>query len=216
MRPILFFLILLLLVPKAASADQERLRTLEKAHHLLQAEYDLASRPRIYFVFDLPARAVRYKARGITLADLTMSRVRVWGDLGGVKLGFLAEKDSFHTPERETVKINLQEGINAAKAPGKQAHHDPPALELSDMPRAFQLRLDDGTRITVRPEPGGFFSRFWMMMEQGFWTLSRPLATVWNFLFDKPHAEVFLSLQARDAQRLYWALADGSACLLVQ
>lgn len=216
-----YSLILLLLVsvlcPAITAADD--LETLEVTNRRLRAEYELASRSQVYFFFDLPAKKVQFKASGLVVAELPVQTVSLWGQLGNEKVRTVAAKHSFFTPEREVLKIPPPEQ-NAKPEAEAEAKSVPKkfelaALELSDMPTSFQLRFDDGLRVSVKPAPEGFFRRIWGALGKWFWHLSRPLISVWNFLHKQTYSEILLTMPPKEAQLLYWAVTDGSSCLLI-
>jgi hypothetical protein len=140
-----------------------------------------------------------------------------WGPVSGDQVRTVAGKYSDKTPERDVLKIPSPEESDKPEAEVKA---DPKkfelaALELSDMPTAFQVRFDDGLLIAVKPAPEEFFPRLWWTLNEGFWYLSRPLVTVWNFLHKRPYSEILLTMPPKDAQLLYWSLTDGSSCLFI-
>jgi len=208
-----------LLCPAIASADD--LEALEITNRRLRAEYELATKSQVYFVFDLTAKKVQFKASGMAVAELPVQALSFWGPVGGDKVRTLAAKHSFRTPEREVLKIPPPEQ-NAKTEPEPKAEvkadskkFELAALELSDMPTSFQLRFDDGLRISVKPAPEGFFHRIWRAIGNGFWHISRPLISVWNYLHKQTYSEILLTMPPKDAQLLYWSLTDGSSCLLI-
>lgn len=217
----LYLLLLLctLLAPAVVGADD--LDTLKSENQRLRAEYELAAKQKLYFVFDLPAKKVQFKASGIAVAELPVQRTTVWGQIGGEdKLRTVAAKRSFVTPKRDTVKIVPPEGT-AAKPETEEPKSEPKkfeleALELSDMPSSFQVRFDDGLLLSVIPDPEGFFTRALSILVKTFWYLSRPLISDWNFIHKKTYTEILLTMPPKDAQLLYWSLADGSSCILIR
>lgn len=218
-----YSLILLLLVsilsPAITAADD--LEALEVTNRRLRAEYELASRSQLYFFFDLPAKKVQFKASGLVVAELPVQTVSLWGQLGGDRIRTVAAKHSFFTPEREVLKIpppeqNAKpEAETKAEAKAEPKKFELAALELSDMPTSFQLRFDDGLRISVKPAPEGFFRRLGGALGKWFWHLSRPLISVWNYLHKQTYSEILLTMPPKDARLLYWAVTDGSSCLLI-
>lgn len=218
-----FTLILLLLCsvlcPEIAAADD--IEALEATNRRLRAEYELASKSQLYFVFDLSAKKVQFKTSGLAIAELPVQKVSFWGQVGGDKVRTVAAKHSFNTPEREVLKIpSPEESAKPEAEPNAEVKADPKkfelaALEISDMPTSFQVRFDDGLLIAVKPAPEEFFRRIWWTINKGFWYLSRPLVTVWNFLHRQHYSEILLTMPPKDAQLLYWSLTEGSSCLLI-
>jgi hypothetical protein len=205
--------------PAIAGADD--LEALEATNRRLRAEYELATKSQLYFVFDLPAKKVQFKASGLTIAELPVQRMDFWGQVGSDKVRTVAAKHSFFTPEREVLKIPPPEqGVKSEAEPKAEVKADPKkfelaALELSDMPTSFQVSFDDGLLISVKPAPEGFFRRLWWALGKGLWHLSRPLLSVWNFLHKQAYTEILLTMPPKDAQLLYWSLTEGSSCILI-
>lgn len=225
MRYVSFLLLFLgtLLAPAVVGADE--LGELESSNLRLRAEYELAAKQQLYFVFDLPAKKVQFKASGISVAELPVQALTIWGQVGNKdKLRTVAAKHSYFTPKRDMVKIEQPE--QSAEPEAKPKTEDEPkaepkkfeleALELSDMPSSFQVRFDDGLLLSVKPAQEGFFPQVWGAIAKGFWYLSRPLISVWNFLHKKTYTEILLTMPSKDAQLIYWSLADGSSCLLIK
>lgn len=216
---LILLLLFSVLCPQIAGADD--LEALEVTNRRLRAEYELATKSQVYFVFDLQAKKVQFKASGMAIAELPVQTVSFWGQVGGDKVRTVAAKHSFNTPEREVLKIPPpEENTKTETEPKAEAKAEPKkfelaALELSDMPTSFQIRFDDGFRLSVKPAPEGFFRRIWRAIGKGFWHLSRPLITIWNFLQNRTYSELLLTLPPKDAQLLYWSLTDGSSCLLI-
>jgi hypothetical protein len=214
---ILFFLLFFCPMLSPATSLADDLSALEAANRRLRAEYELASQSQIYFMFDLEARKVQFKASGLAVAELPVHAVRFWGPVTTDKVRTVASKHSLFTPEREVLKIPSPE--ESAKTDDKPKS-DPKkfelaALELSDMPSSFQLRFDDGLLLTVSPAPEGVLSWLWRTLGKVFWYLSRPLLTLWSTLHKENYTEILLTMPPRDAQLLYWSLTEGASCLLV-
>jgi hypothetical protein len=177
------------------------LAALEEANALLQAEYQLAKKEQLYFFFDLPARQVRIKASGVTLATLPAAQVQQRGQRGQAGLRSLRARQTSSPPQR----VAIDPG--AVKKAGK---FELQALELDDMPDAYRLLLDDGTILTVAPRTEGFWGQLTEMTAQLRWRL----ICKWYSLRGKPYTELRLTLAAPDARRLYWSFQEEMACLI--
>jgi hypothetical protein len=202
-----FILLVLLLAAAAPSLGETLIPEEESVHRLLKAEVELGSQPRVYFVFDLPAGKILVRSSGITVAEMAIAASRVWGRVPEIKIRSVIEKHSLFVPRRENSAPSPREKIEAGK-------FDLKALELEDMPKTFQLLLDDGTRISIRTFRPGFFSRLFQFPTEAFWYLTRPLISDWNFFRGKPYTELLISLQPRDAQQLYWSTDERARCLV--
>lgn len=214
---ILFFLLSLCQTLSPAVSQADDLAALETANRRLRAEYGLASKSQIYFMFDLEERKVQFKASGLAIAELPVHSVQYWGPVATDKVRTVASKHSFFAPEREVLKIPSPDEStdSGAKPKSDPKKFELAALELSDMPSSFRLRFDDGLLISVSPAPEGILSRLWRALGNGFWYLSRPLLTLWSTLHKENHTEIMLTMPSRDAQLLYWSLTEGASCLLV-
>jgi len=219
MRLVLVPLLLLLaLLPAPPStAEEVTLAHLEALNLRLRAEYDLASQKKLYFVFDLPERKIRFKASGVKVAELQLLGINQWGPLGGEGIRSLVAKESFAQPQREVITVGQPKAAgDSDKTADAGKKFELAALELSDMPTSFQLRFDDGTRISVKAAPEGLAQRLGWLLRKPGWLLSRPLISDWNFLRKQSYTELLLTMPAKDAQLLYWSLTDGSNCLLLR
>jgi hypothetical protein len=200
---ILSLLLLLHLVGPALAAD---LAALEGLNRLLQAEYQLAKKDQLYFVFDLPARQVQIKASGVVLAALPIVHVQWQGQPGPEGLRTLSKRLATSPPQRVAIGPQAEE-----KPAGK---FELQALEIDDMPSAYHLRLDDGNVLTVTPVAEGFWGRATATARGFWWWLSRPFISRWYSLRGKPYTEQRLTLAAHDARRLYWSFQEDMPCLI--
>lgn len=215
MRSLLLLLLLCLFLVSPIVAGAGRPATesplaVVAANQLLKAEYDLARKPQIYFVVDLPASRFRFKASGITVTDLTIAGHRLWGPVPAStpKPRTVEQKEALFAPQRQKIEAPK---VTAGK---DERPFKIKALELGDMPTAFRARFDDGTRLSVRAVPEGFMARGWSTVQTGLWYFTRPLISDWHFLFGTAYTELHLTLPARDVQLLYWSLTEGSSCLI--
>jgi len=217
MRAFLLLMLYSLITVFPALAKEATLEQLEAVNLRLRAEYDLASQKKIYFVFDLPARKIAFRASGVTVAELRFGGIRQWGMFKEEGIRSLVNKESLVKPERDIITVGeVKNNEDAAKPAGDGKKLDLAALELADMPTSFQLHLDDGTLISVQSAPSGFSQQLWWQLRKLYWLLSRPLISDWNFLRKKPYTELLLTMPAKDAQLLYWSFTDGSNCLLLR
>ncbi len=206
MRPLLFLLAALILtVGRSAGAEPPTEDDLRRANRLLTAELGLAKETRIYFLFDVPGGAVRFRASGLTVAELPIVRWRLWGLPRDIQPAILADKDSLFEPTRKKIQIPPPDGGTEIKADTEFN-----ALELDDMPVRYRLLLDDGVEIRVVPAAEGLIGRFLEGWRTVGWYLSQPLISNWKFIQGKPYTELVLALQPRDARLLYWSFTAGS------
>jgi hypothetical protein len=220
MRPLLIMLLALLLAGAAVAGDDAA--DLLQTNRLLQAEYDLAKSQKLYFVIDLPARRILFRASGVTLAELPILTLRSWGRPADGITYTLARKTARQEPVREQVLIPPAPGkepdkpaepvIEARKpeAPALQA------LEIADMPTDYTLQLDDGTLLTVHAElaEAGLLTRLRWQTVRFSWYLTRPLISVWHRLRGSAYNEMLMVLPERETRMLYWSFQEGARCLV--
>jgi len=183
----------------------------------LEAELRLASKEKIYLVLDARDATVRIKAAGLTLKTLSITRWTPWGDPVAPAPRMLVRRSALIEPKRPriTPEAAQQSNDDAGVLASPQAGTGLDVLELKDMPARFRLTLDQGIRITVRPEPEGFFSWCWGQADYAGWYLTRPLLTVWNYMLGRPYTALYLRIAAQDARALYWACRDGAEFLVI-
>ncbi len=99
---ILSLIVLLLLAAAPVCADESS-AALETANYLLRTELDLARTKQLYFVCDLKERHLQFKTAGITLAELPIAGVRLWGQLPASQMHTVAAKAAPFSPRREKV-----------------------------------------------------------------------------------------------------------------
>ncbi len=187
-------------------ASDSHLTSLQQVNALLQAEYELARTGKPYLFIDLSEQHVRLKVSGLSLTDWPINGFRRWGNPSAHPAAGLVRKHSLDEPERDVQVVNSA----APVAPSKKAK----AYELSDMPTAYRMRLENGTEITVRPTPTHWLTHLRSALAIPFWYLSRPLISDWKFLRGSPYNELALSLTEHDARMLYWAFNEGNFCLI--
>ncbi len=193
-------------LPAAAAAPGE---VFPADYRLLRQELHLAKENQIYFVFDLPAHQVSFRASGLSVAELPLAGWRLWGHPREPRIDVLVEKDTLAEPQRTKIRV-----APAAETPTLTAGGDLQALEIDDMPVRYQLLFDDGTVIRVAPCARGVFGRIIDGWRWAAWCLSRPLISDWKFFRGKPYTELVLVLQPRDAQLLYWSFTAGGRSLI--
>jgi hypothetical protein len=215
------FLLLLLWVPLAAG---DELADLTQTNRLLQAEYELAKSQKLYFVFDLKASRILFKASGITLAEAPILSLRSWGRPADGLTYTLAKRTAGKEPERE--KIAIPDGKEPEKPvtppPSPKPGEDPKrpsvqALEITDMPTEYVLELDDGTLLTIRaplPADVDFKGKLRYYLDKYSWYIDRPLNSIWHHRQGTTYNEMLLTLPEREARMLYWSFQVGSSCLV--
>lgn len=195
------------------SADAARLPTdPAREARALEAEIAMAARQKIYCILRAPNPTLLIKAAGVTLAAIPATRFAYWGDAPPIRPAVLLHKSALRRP---TIRPAAK-APSDSETPGVSRPAQPLAvLEVNDMPIRFQMELDHGLRIAVRPEPDGVLPRLREAAYSLAWYLARPLPTLWHRARGRPYTAVYLRLAPGDAQTLYWACADGSELLVL-
>ena len=201
----------------AASAAGDDVAEWVRDVRALEAELRLAGKEKTYLVLDARDATVRVKAAGLALKTLPITRWTAWGDPVAPAPRTLVRRSALIEPKRPTITPEAAEQPDGDMAPpaSPRAGTDLDVLELKDMPARFHLTLDQGVCIAVRPEPTGFFSRWWERAYLAGWYLTRPFPTVWNSLLGRPYTALYLRIAAEDARALYWACRDGAELLVI-
>ncbi len=219
MRVLLAVLLFLTLwVPGALG---EELADLAQTNRLLQAELELAQSQKLYFIFDLPASRILFRASGITLAEAPILALHNWGRPADGLTYTLSKRTARKEPEREKIVIpdGKEAETPATPAPAPKPGEAPKiqALELNDMPTEYTLELDDGTLLTVRsplPENVDFKEKFRYLREKYGWYVDRSLKSIWHHRQGTTYNEMLLTLPEREARMLYWSFQVGGRCLV--
>ncbi|MEW5766719.1 MAG: hypothetical protein AB1797_03705 [bacterium] len=180
-------------------------RRLDRENRFLHEELKVAKKKGIYFIFNLKDRVISIKARGVTLRELRVEKVRFWGDYFEIKPRTLRKKSALFKPEREEIKPHQPEDT-------KRFELD--ALELEDMPSNYGLLMDDNISVSVRAKARGVFSWAMNFLAGIKWYIWRPLQTLWNFVKREPFSAIYLELDKEQARMLYWYFTEGSVNLM--
>lgn len=217
----IFFALCFCLVTLPAQSDD--LGQLQSVNRLLRTELEQARKGQVYFSFDLPQQQILIKASGQTLARLPLQEVRSWGVAPVETTRTITQKTARQEPKRDQIVVQKPEeptpapATPVASAEGEEAakpkgSFELQALELSDMPRDYQIVFDDGLLLSVHGVEGEKPS----LSERAWWYLSRPLISDWHFFQGKSYTEMRLIMPLREARMLYWSSTEGSLCLFPQ
>lgn len=186
--------------PAAPAADA---RALWRESRLLEAEAELAQKPKSYFVLDLAAGRIALKARGMTLRELPIAESDVWGRLVTGPTS-LVQKDALARP---------------AITPGEEATQatlDQQLLEVADMPAEYRIGFDRGVSVAVFAAPAAGLrgalrhgARLWR------WRLARLPQALRERQERRESTSLFLVLAPADARSLYWMLYEGIEGIVV-
>ena len=201
---ILSFLSIAISTATAVAADE--IQDLRYENEVLESELALAQKAQVYFIFNLKDKKIYLKARGANRRELPIDQIKGWNLPLSAKPHPLLKKSSLFKPRREEIDPKQKETAATDK-------FEIDALELDDMPSRYNLILDGGLVVTVRPKPAGILS----YLESGASSLglylSRPLFTLWGLLTKKPYSSLYISMDKIDAQSLYWSFYEGSQCI---
>lgn len=198
---------------------------LAKRQAALAAEYGLAKEARFYFVLDVLARRLELRVRGMVLRSWPLQGMRFWGHPGFAGTVELVKKSALKAPERIVVKPGETGEASPAPPPKPEnkgtgaasaGEYDLEALELSDMPKAFSLDLDNGLHISVRSSDAGARSPASKLREALRWYVGLPLRNLFGSREGKKISELELVFaQGQDAQAIYWHFFDGIKGLIL-
>jgi hypothetical protein len=201
-----FILISIILFSAEASPVSEADRLMEE-NSLLKAEVQLARSSKIYVIFDLAAKKILMKAKGILLKELPVESYSQWGTPVRPKPLPLLGKTALVKPERKEIKPKTEGAENAS---------EPEILQLEDMPVRYQLKFDDGIQISVKPKSTGMVSTlFNLAASLKSYLITRPMGILWNGLRRQSFTEIVVDLNENDARSLYWSFQEGFQCIIL-
>jgi hypothetical protein len=201
-----FILISIILLSAEASPVSEADRLMEE-NSFLKAEVELARSSKIYVIFDLAAKKILMKAKGILLKELPVESYSQWGTPVRPKPLPLLGKTALVKPERKEIKPKTDVAENAP---------EPEVLQLEDMPVRYQLKFDDGIQISVKPKSTGMISTlFNLAASLKSCLITRPMGTLWNGLRRQSFTEIVVALNENDARSLYWSFQEGFQCIVI-
>ena len=171
---------------------------LREANRILEEEIRLAARPQIYLLLDLPDRAIAIKGRGI---DLHRLPITAWQTVEERAMAGV-----YHLHARPQV-------VRPKVPPPRDPTQD--AIELKDMPEAYELLFDPTLAVTVAPP---FQERPWLWVKSlmrnswlGVASWIRSAAAI-DEKVTSPCLHLTLSVEA--AQSLAWSVTDGMPLLI--
>jgi len=176
-------------------------------NQFLEAELGLARQKGFYLVFDLERREVLLKARGVAFRSWAVSGYRLWGGGVGAQPLALEDRQALLAPRRESVEPTAPGGAGGAPKPT-------PALEVTDMPDRYALRLSGGVTVAVVPVVTGVLPRFGAAFPWLWRRITLPLVGFWHHLRGHPFATLEIALAPADARALYWAFREGMRGLI--
>lgn len=200
----IFLFIILFFSMEAASATE--IQRLMQENRLLKSEYQLARTSQIYILFDLVGKKVQMKARGILLKELPVEKFNLWGASVQPAPLILRKKATLLKPKRIRIK---------PKKNNEDTSSDIQVFEVEDMPVRYRLDFDNGIHLYIRPKPEGVRSGILTLFSHlKSYGVTMPLGTLWNALGKKTFTELNIYLSPEDARALYWAMPEGSPCVI--
>lgn len=201
-------LFLFLALFTAANAVCGQKADLLRENRRMEAELKLAKHPKIYVVFDLRGKKVSLRARGMEMTGFPIGTVSVWGNQLDDQPLSLVAKGTFIRPGRKKIKP----GQAKEQAPEDTFELD--ALEMNDMPSRYTVYLERGVCVCVRPATKGFLLTLINAGDSFTRALARSFYSAWAFFRKKPFTEADITLNDKDARALYWAMSEGTPCIL--
>lgn len=175
-------------------------------NQVLKQELKLASKPQLYFLFNLGEMRLELKARGLVLKKWRIARIRRWGAHPAIKILTLEKKSALFAPKRKKIKPGAIQNSGVFELE---------ALEIKDMPTIYTLRFNEGLKIYVRPEAKNFGGS---MASLGFflrWYGWFPVQNLFFRIFRKPIMFMEISISSgEEAKAIYWALLEGMKGLI--
>jgi hypothetical protein len=200
---LILLLLLFLMIPSLSwYADQET-----KESRSFQAELSLANSSGLYLILDTRGRKIDLKAKGIVLRTWTIEKIRLWGDPVQSNPAALVKKSALFPPKREDIKPG---------EPEEEATFELEALELSDMPSSYTLRLEQNISIYVGPQSKKWTSFLRNIGRALRWFFYAPLKTVWAKVGKKSFSAFELILKNKEESKaFYWALGENSPFIIL-
>lgn len=172
----------------------------------LEAELALARGEKSYIRFDIKARSISLRARGVILREWKIRKSRQWGFPCSPETLSLMTKKAPFVPRREQIKPGQTENTD---------HYDIQALELSDMPGRFSLSLEKDIHIHVTAPKTGMTGAFHSAVRGYRRFFLYPLQTILSALHKKNHHILEIELESHaESQAFYWVLEPGIRFLL--
>ncbi|MBI5143232.1 MAG: hypothetical protein HZA20_13740 [Nitrospirae bacterium] len=199
-------MIFVCLVASVVPAVADELYDLRKENRILDAEFALAKKPSIYFVFDLDKSLAQFRARGVTHRELNIVKWSAWGRIPTLKALSLLRKEAL-------VKPTIKTGDSIADRAVKK---DAEAQELKDMPVSYDLFFEDNVVMHVRGRMEGFKGRIADLWDSIYWRYSRAIITLVDQYRKNPSSTyIYLSMNPEEAQALYWAFQENFESFII-
>jgi hypothetical protein len=195
----------------------------------------LAEKPNSYFIIDLSERKLILMARGISIREWTVDKLRFMGEPLPVK-PFLLESKSLQLeslrnhididgPEVKEISSgdnNTRDTADNKKSDNKDSSikkvkkFELIALELDDMPADYSLFLSGGAIINVRSQAEGsdtFIKKTGSFLK---WYVYYPLVAISSYYHKTAFTKIDMSFKDKtEAQALFWAFTEKTECIVL-
>lgn len=173
---------------------------------LYKLEVPLARSGQLYSVADLANRVVRIKNRGAVLREFPVLGVEMHRRWPQTAARLTLDRKGIAPKPKQTVIVPVKKspGQGEAETDAVVVERVEDSLELDDMPAAYSLEFEDGSRILVLAESPAAPRRANISARWQFGFV--------RFFFRTPAATIRLAPD--DARALYWALRPGHPALV--
>jgi hypothetical protein len=220
-----FFYIFFLTLLSSQSLSHEQAGITLERNKFLTTIYSLAQKPDRYFLFDITEKKIFLMSRGIVLREWSADQVRFTGDPVPVQIFSLVRKNIQFSKLRNNVDVD-DNSINDNDANNthdnktvenkKEDKFELEALELNDMPSNYILFLNGGISIKIRTQREGLWATLIKPVHFFVWHAYYPIRAVWSSLIKDTFTAIDISFKdKKEAQALFWAVADEAECILL-
>jgi hypothetical protein len=195
----------------------------------------LAEKPKSYFIIDLSEGKLILMARGISIREWTVDKLRFMGEpltvksysleSKSVKLDSLRNHIDINGPEVKEVGASSSDATKNAedkKTDNKDSAVNKPkkfeliALELDDMPSDYSLFLNGGVIINIKSQAevsDTFLKKTASLLK---WYTYYPLLAISSYYNKTKSTNIDMSFKDKtEVQALFWAFTDGTECIVI-
>jgi hypothetical protein len=220
-----FFYILFLTLLSSQPLSHEQAGIALEKNKFLTTMFSLAQKPDHYFLFDITEKKIFLMSKGIVLREWSVDKVRFTGDPVPVQIFSLVRKNIQFSELRNNVDVDDSSvndndadntGDNKTGEDSKGTKFELEALELDDMPSSYILFLNGGISIKIRTQREGLWSTLKKPVHFFAWHAYYPIRAIWSSLKKDTFTAIDISFKdKKEAQTLFWAVADEAECILL-
>jgi len=204
-------------------------------NNFLTQMLSLAEKPKSYFIIDLSQGKLILMARGISIREWTVDKLRFMGEPLPLRIFLLETKsvtlDSLRNhidiDGPEVKEVSVADNTSNNKAEDKKSDNKDTsikkttkfeliALELDDMPGDYSLFLKGGVTINIKSqaeESDTFFKKTASLVK---WYTYYPLIAISSYYNKAKSTTIDMSFKDKtEAQALFWAFTDGTECIVL-